>query len=600
MKRISLKLWKAVLSCLSLTSVGVFCSAATALPVSQTEPLVGLWGAEVQLGVPVQGALTLDGRGGMWQARLGGYRVGVQARGGDFTFDLPGSAGEFREHFDRKTNAICGEWIQPEGVIQNNRYASPVMLQPVAASVWRGMVVPLEERFSVYASFQTSADGKLTAFLSNPEINFFRGRTFSVICDGSKVHLDAKGHKIEGTYDKQSDTLSLQLIDSLPPFQLSRRKGDDALGFNPRTPPEATYRYREPVTNGDGWQTASLSAEGLDETLIGRLIERVLVANPRDNSVDIQSLLIARHGHLVLEEYFYGFDGQRVHDMRSASKTFAPVLVGLAQEHGANLTPETRVYSLFPQYNIFANWDARKQVMTLRDLMTMTAGYACDDNDDNSPGNEDTMQNNPKQQDWYKYTLDLPILRAPGGKDAVYCSGAVNLVGGMVASATKMQLPEFFEQYLARPLQFGSYYLNLMPDGEAYMGGGAYLLPRDELKLGQLYLDGGTWNGKRILSKTWVDESTSFHSRFDPSVSLGQEHEYGYGWHINFLKSGDKVYRAFSAGGNGGQFVIVIPELSLVIGINGGSYGEFNRWYRWETELVPQFILPAVKSSTSH
>ena len=233
--------------------------------------------------------------------------------------------------------------------------------------------------------------------------------------------------------------------------------------------------------------------------------------------------------------------------MRSASKTFAPVLLGLAKEHGAKLAPATSVYPLFSQYKSFANWDARKPEMSLRDIMTMTAGDACDDNDDHSPGNEDTMQNDPQQRDWYKYTLDLPMLKRPGGKDAVYCSGDLNLVGGAVASATGSWLPEFFEQHLARPLQFGRYYLNLMPDGQAYMGGGADLRPRDELKLGQLFLDGGVWNGKRILSKSWVVESTSTHSRFDPAYSLGQEHEYGYGWHINFLKSGGKTYRAPAA-----------------------------------------------------
>jgi CubicO group peptidase (beta-lactamase class C family) len=106
------------------------------------------------------------------------------------------------------------------------------------------------------------------------------------------------------------------------------------------------------------------------------------------------------------------------------------------------------------------------------------------------------------------------------------------------------------------------------------------------LEVGVL-LGGGAWNGRRLLSKAWVDESTSFHSRFDPRYSLGAEHQYGYGWHINFLKSGGKTYRVLSAGGNGGQFVIVVPDLDLVVGMNGGSYAQFDRWYRWELDLVP-------------
>lgn len=225
----------------------------------------------------------------------------------------------------------------------------------------------------------------------------------------------------------------------------------------------------------------------------------------------------------------------------------------------------------------------------------MSAGNACDDNDDDSPGNEDRMQSDPAHKDWYKYTLDLPIRTNPGGHDAIYCSGDLNLVGGVVAASTGTWLPDFFDQYLARPLQFGRYYLNLMPDGQAYMGGGAYIRPRDELKLGQLFLNSGSWNGHQIVATSWVRQSIASHTAFDPRYSLGQRHEYGFGWHINFLKSGDKTYRVYAAGGNGGQFIIVVPDLDLVIGINGGSYGQFDRWYRWELELVPQYIIGAVK-----
>jgi CubicO group peptidase (beta-lactamase class C family) len=138
-----------------------------------------------------------------------------------------------------------------------------------------------------------------------------------------------------------------------------------------------------------------------------------------------------------------------------------------------------------------------------------------------------------------------------------------------------------------------------MPDGQAYMGGGIYLRPRDELKLGQLFLDSGVWNGKRLLSAAWVKDATSSHSRFDSRFSLGAEHQYGYGWHINFLKSAGRTYRALAAQGNGGQFVILVPDLDLVVGINGDSYGQFDQWYRWELELVPQFILPAAQRAAN-
>lgn len=583
-----------------LALAAAFAPSRISSQAAAVDPLIGVWGAEVRFGTPVQGELTLDGREGIWRASIAGYQVDAVKDGDEIRFSLPDKIAEFRGVQDTASNVIRGEWIQQGGVIMDPRYASPIVLHPIAPSVWRGAVVPLEQNLSVYV-FISMKDGKRTATIRNPEANFFRRPVYIVTREGEKVTLEANGKKLEGTLDEKNSTLSLQIVTWLPVFQFTHRTTDDAVGFYPRTPlAKDEWSYRKPLSDGDGWSTASMQAEGLNQAPIADLIHRILAADPAGNSLKIQSLLIARHGHLVLEEYFYGFSRDRVHDMRSAGKTFAPVLVGLAQEHGAALTPQTPVYPLFAQYSSFANFEPSKQKMVLRDIMTMTAGNACDDNNDDSPGNEDRMQSDEKQHDWYKYTLDLPMLKDPGGEDAVYCSGDLNLVGGAVAAATHSWLPVFFDENLARPLQFGRYYLNLMPNEQAYMGGGAYLRPRDQLKLGQLYLDGGVWNGKRIVSKEWVSESTTVHSHFDPKYSLGQQHEYGYGWHINDLKSGAKTYRAFAAGGNGGQFIIVVPDLDLVVGITGGSYGEFDQWYRWELELVPQFILPAVISAHSH
>jgi CubicO group peptidase (beta-lactamase class C family) len=587
-------------SCCVLLLAAVLAPSRISSQTTGGDPLSGVWGAEVRFGTPVQGELTLDGREGVWRASIAGYQVAIAKSGNEIRFSLPDSIAEFRGVRDAASNVIRGEWIQQGGVILDPQYASPIELRSITPSVWRGTVVPLEQSVSVYV-FISLKDGKMTATISNPEANFFRRRVYIVTREGAKVSLEANGKKIEGTWDEKNGTLSLQIVKWLPLFQFTHRTTDDAVGFYPRTPlAKDGWSYRKPLSDGDGWSTASMQAEGLNEAPIADLIDRILVADPSGTSLKIQSLLIARHGHLVLEEYFYGFGQDRVHDMRSAGKTFAPVLVGLAKERGASLTPQTPIYPLFAQYSSYANWEARKQKIALRDIMTMTAGNACDDNDDDSPGNEDRMQSDKKQRDWYKYSLDLPMLKDPGGEDAIYCSGDLNLVGGAVAAATHRWLPEFFDENIARPLQFGRYYLNLMPDEQAYMGGGAYLRPRDQLKLGQLYLDGGVWNGKRVVSKNWVTESTSVHSRFSPTYSLGQKHEYGYGWHIHDLKSGAKTFRVFAAEGNGGQFVIVVPDLDLVVGITGGSYGEFDQWYRWELELVPQFIIPAVSSIHSH
>lgn len=574
--------------------------AKTLAPSEGAKPdlLRGVWGTEANFGPYVRGDLIIDGRDGQWRALLAGYQVAAKEERGEVRFKLPGDEGGFRGHLDPATKTIRGEWIQPPGAILNNRYASPVDLLPLAPSVWRGSVVPLDQRFSVYASINLSSDGRLSAFISNPETNFFRRRTFDVSVEGTTVRLSTNGEEIDGAYDQESDTLSLRLVDFMPLFRFSRRSDGDAVGFYPRVGLATEgYQYHKPIPDNDGWTISSLSEVGLDEGPIGLLIDRILKADLSNNPVYIHSLLVSRHGRLALEEYFYGNGRERVHDMRSASKTFASVLAGIADEHGAKLTPSTPVYSLFSNYGSFANPDPRKQKITLRDIMTMSAGNACDDSEDQSPGNEDRMQQQSAQPDWYKYTLDLPMARDPGGPDALYCSADINLVGGAVARAMNAWLPDLFERYIARPLQFGHYYLNLMPDGQAYMGGGAYLRPRDQIKLGQLYLDHGIWNGRRIVSEKWVAESTSMHTRFSAENSLGQEHQYGYGWHIRNVEVGGKSYRLFAAEGNGGQFIIVIPDLDLVVGITGGSYGEFKKWYAWELELIPQYIIPAAVHS---
>jgi len=195
---------------------------------------------------------------------------------------------------------------------------------------------------------------------------------------------------------------------------------------------------------------------------------------------------------------------------------------------------------------------------------------------------------------------DLPMVRNPGGEQAVYCASDINLLGGIIKNTTGSWLPEFFEKYFARPLQIKSYYMNLMPTGEAYLGGGLYLRARDQLKLGQLYLSGGVWNGNRILSEAWVKDSFVQHSGFPPAIPSDLDHGYTYGWHTRRLKVGGREFRDFYAAGNGGQYVLVIPELDMVVGITGGDYSERDKFYPWESELVPEYILPAALAGEIH
>jgi CubicO group peptidase (beta-lactamase class C family) len=559
--------------------------------VPSDEKLLGLWGVEQTYGPTVRGDLTIDTRGSEWHAQLAGFDAVVELHEQQLRFALAGDHGEFRGQFTADKKEIVGEWIQAPEVGLNQRYASPVRLVGVVRGVWRGVVAPLESRVTFFLMVERKADGSVAAYLRNPEHNWFGRGPYTLSTAGNTVSLKRGQQQLDGRFDAESDSLLLELVDGAPPLKLTRRRREESLGFVPRVAASA-YQYRQPIDEKDGWQTASLDDVGLAPKPLAALVEKILSADPAENSLNIQSLLIARHGKLVLEEYFYGFTSERAHDMRSASKTFATMMVGIARDHGAKIAADAPALSFFPQYASIANLDDRKRKITLGDLMNM-ASALCDDNDPKT--GEDPMQEQSAQPDWYKFALDLPMKKDPGAKDAVYCSSNLNLVGGAVRHATGRWLPEFFDEFVAQPLQFRSFYINLMPLGEAYMGGGLYLRPRDQLKVGQVYLAGGVWNGERVLSRQWVEESlqqrTSFVSGgdFDPPV-----HGYGYGWHTRARKVGNKTYRDFFMGGNGGQNVIVLPDLDMVVVFSGGNYGEARKFFRWESELLPQYIIPAV------
>src|SRR5262249_57044436 len=114
----------------------------------------------------------------------------------------------------------------------------------------------------------------------------------------------------------------------------------------------------------------------------------------------------------------------------------------------------------------------------------------------------------------------------------------------------------------------------VMADGEGYQGGGAFLRPRDLLKVGQAYLDGGVWHGARIVDSSWVTLSTSPKVHVSPTTTGLTPEEFGnyygeaddgYAWHVSQLHTGDRAYRAYGASGNGGQLLIVVPEADLVV-----------------------------------
>lgn len=546
--------------------------------------LLGLWEAKRLLGPDVKGELVLvEGEGGH-TAQIAGYSAPVTSRGGQYTFTLPDAKGSFRGK--AAGERIEGFWIQPGSGLF---HATPVTLRRERGH-WRGTVTPLQESFTLYLPVKESADGRLAAYLRNPERN--QGIFWPVKWlerDGERVKLvggrDGKTPLFEGRFERGRITVP---FGNRGVFEFEKVDQQQASPFYPRGRNPARYRYSPPLERDDGWPVATLEEVGISRPAIEVFIQKIMDA-PMDSlgASQIHSVLIARHGKLVLEEYFHGHHRDQSHDTRSAAKSVAAILVGAAMHAGLKVSESTPVYETMLG-RLPADIDPRKRAMRLEHLLTMTGGHFCDDNDENAPGNEDKMQDQDRERDWYRYILALPMDRTPGER-LVYCSVDAHLAGGVLAKAVNEALPELFDRLVAKPLRMGPYHMLLSPLGDGYMGGGTQFVSRDFLKLAQLMADEGAWQGRRIFSSAWAHKSGAGLRDIGRS---GQK--YGYLWNsYEYPYRGRKVHAVFAAG-NGGQISMAIPELGLAIAFTGGNYADAALFIP-QRKLIPEQILPAVE-----
>ncbi len=570
-----------------------------ASPITSTSELMGIWAGVKNFGPRVQGPLTIEGHGASWVAEIAGFRVPMTFREGILSFQLPGDGGSFRGRLESSTGALHGQWIQPDLVSGfGQRFSTPLTLRSVAPGRFRGILHPLGDSIHVYLVLEEDNDGALHAYLRNPESNF--GRILNIteirrldeaveLWGSLAWESEAEPRSIlRGIYHSDGDILSI-FIDGVGGTYDLRRLQDGAVSpFFPRSWAHGAYRYRPPSPLEDGWQTATLGSAGMAEGPMEDLVRKILTT-PMDaiDAPHINAVLIARHGKLVFEEYFHGFSRDRPHDVRSASKSLTATLAGAAIHRG-RITLDAKVYAAFPGAQPPGDLDPRAARMTLEHLLTMTSGLACDDWDGDSPGGEDRVQGQRDEPDWHRFLLRLPMVHEPGTHPA-YCSVGMSLAGAMVARSTGLSIPEAFDRYLARPLAMSTYHTNLMPNGQAYGGGGLRLTARDFLKFGQLMLDDGAWHGRRILPQGWAQQATQ------KRYTLGHRRPegYGYGWWLMEYQQGGRTLEAFYAGGNGGNYIIGIPELDLVVVFFASNYSQSVQ-HETKYQDVPDFILRSV------
>lgn len=313
-----------------------------------------------------------------------------------------------------------------------------------------------------------------------------------------------------------------------------------------------------PEDIGDGWTPSTPAAEGMDSNGVRATLESIRDGDwPR-----VDSMVVVRHGRLVAEGYFNGYGRDTLHDLRSTGKSITSALAGIAIEQGL-FGLDDPISLHIPQFENFANMSERKRGIRIYHLLNMNSGLECNDWDSGSRGNEENMY---QRQDWIEFILDLPMTHEPGSAP-YYCTGGVVVLGHIISLRSGMALDDYARANLFGPLGIQQSGWRRSPDGRATGGGGLQLTPRDAAKIGEMYRQGGTWRGTRVVPATWVEQSQL------RVTSLGRD-RYGFLWWKRAI--GRDVtgvgFDSFFTSGNGGNFIFVIPQLELVAVFTGSNY----------------------------
>lgn len=564
--------------------------------------LIGVWEAEQTFNHHQARTITLQKTNEQWFATLGDTRCKVNNQSENLSFELSNGGGKFRGKISKSDQSVTGFWIQPITTNLNYPLATPLRFDKLK-DTWKANVQPLRDRLRFYLVVSKPHGKPVEAFIRNPERNVgIRIGYLSVRMNNNNLELKQmrgeSSFKGKRTVTNSDESIAINLPYSQKPFIFRRARRTSDSGFYPAESSNP-YRYLKPKRVDDGWDVAAAGELGFDTSRLETMVQELRGLETSELTTPyIHSVLISRRGKLVFEEYFYGYNRTQTHDTRSAGKSVGSMIVGTVVDRDETLSENSTLASLFGNafqesksvasalpYAKRSDWRER---ITIANALAMQSGLEADDETSNSLFSEDRMQDQTQEPDWIKWAMNTPMFREPGTR-SFYASNSINLASAAVARKHGAWLPDLFEMHLAKPLGIHRYHCNLDPAEQGYMGGGIRLTPRDQLKLGQVMLDGGRWKGQQILSERWVEESTRPHG------SIHEPNDYGMGWWRKSLNVGSKQVKVIHAGGNGGQLIVCIPEYQMVVQISGGNYSNFAVWYRNLTELIPQKILPAIK-----
>lgn len=348
---------------------------------------------------------------------------------------------------------------------------------------------------------------------------------------------------------------------------------------------------QSPKNLNDGLIAGDLPGAGISINKLQQLDSEIL----KNQFTKVTSILISRHGKLVYEKYYNGFSESSQHDTRSATKTITGMLTGIAIDKKFIPSEKAFVSKYFQDKKPFQNPDRRKDSITIEDLLTMSSSLECDDDNQYSSGNEERMY---LVEDYFKFLLNLPIRGfAPFtskpkdqlyGRNWSYCTAGVVLLGGVLERSTKMKVDAFAKNYLFDPLEIKNPEWQITPMGMPMTGGGLHLKSRDYIKLAQLYINKGQWNGKQIVSTAWISKSIAPHANARDNV------DYGYLWWLQKFGPADSNHFAYYMTGNGGYKIAVFPNLDLIVVITANWYGTAKAHAQSE-KIISEYIIPSIE-----
>ena len=335
---------------------------------------------------------------------------------------------------------------------------------------------------------------------------------------------------------------------------------------------------------GAEWMLTSPETVGLDAKTLGKAVDRAASSNDSE----IHSLLVLRHGKLVLERYFPGsgrraYDADTLHEQMSITKTVVALLVGIARDQGKIASLDTGVMDYLPAYADLRS--ATLDKVSLRHVLSMSSGWSWNEwLPFSDPAN--TLAAAFRTSDPLRMLLKRPFDDPPGSRFR-YNSISTGLLVGTLRSVTGMPAEQYAETMLFRPLDIRRRLWERQAGGDVNGGWGLSLRPRDMAKIGQLILDQGLWQGKRIVSAQWIKEMTSAHMKVD-------HRDYGYLIWRESARVRDRSVAWVAAMGSGGQKIYVVPELDMVVVMTAGYRDDPNQ-DTFPNAILTDYVLAAAK-----